>query len=94
MAVTVIVAYDIAQDRRCAKLAALLQAWGDRIQYSVFLCVIGPEQLKTLQSEIGRIVDVDEDSVFVFRQCRDCWSGLATVGQGEPPTADLYWVAL
>ncbi|MFI8774620.1 CRISPR-associated endonuclease Cas2 [Gordonia sp. NPDC062954] len=42
MAVTILVAYDITEDRRRARLAALLQAWGDRIQYSVFICHLPP----------------------------------------------------
>jgi CRISPR-associated protein Cas2 len=93
VAVTVLVAYDVTQDRRRARLAALLQSWGDRIQYSVFICRIGTEQLGPLTDEITRIVDLDEDSIFIVRQCKTCWSDIATLGQGEPPRTDLCWEA-
>ncbi len=93
MALTVLAAYDITEDGRRARLAALLQSWGDRIQYSVFICTVDDHQLAMLRSEISRIIDADVDSVFIVQQCRACWDGLVTLGQGEPPTAELYWEA-
>lgn len=93
MAVTIVVCYDVTDDRRRARLAALLQSWGDRIQYSVFLCAIEPEQAEVLTTEMTRILDLDDDSVFILRQCKTCWSDLITLGQGEPPTEALYWEA-
>ncbi|NLI18441.1 MAG: CRISPR-associated endonuclease Cas2, partial [Actinomycetales bacterium] len=42
MALTMVVSYDVTRDDRRAKLAALLQTWGDRIQYSVFLLTLAP----------------------------------------------------
>ncbi|MFT4124893.1 MAG: CRISPR-associated endonuclease Cas2 [Gordonia sp. (in: high G+C Gram-positive bacteria)] len=93
MALTVLVAYDITQDRRRARLAALLQSWGDRIQYSVFICTIADDALPTLEAEVTKMIDVDEDSVFIVRQCKTCWAGLVTIGQGEPPHEDLLWEA-
>lgn len=91
MAVTVLAAYDVRADQRRAKLAALLQAWGDRVQFSVFICSVGDEQLPTLQAEIDKIINPDEDSVIIMRQCRTCWDGLIARGQGEPPRRQLYW---
>ena len=93
MAITVLIAYDITRDSRRARLAALLQSWGDRIQYSVFLCTIGDEQASSLVQEIAKVIDADEDSVFVVRQCKCCWDSLHTLGQGEPPRQELCWEA-
>ena len=68
MALTVLAAYDITQDRRRAKLAAVLQTWGDQIQYSVFICLITPEELPALVATVQKIIDPDEDSFFLVRQ--------------------------
>ncbi|CAM2848212.1 CRISPR-associated endonuclease Cas2 [Skermania piniformis] len=91
MALTVLAAYDIPVDRRRARLAALLQSWGDRIQLSVFLCTIEDDQLGVLRDTIAAIIDPDEDSVFLVRQCKDCWSGVINLGQSEPPRDDPFW---
>lgn len=93
MALTILVAYDITQDSRRARLAALLQAWGDRIQYSLFLCTIGDDQVEPLTEEIANVIDVETDSVFVIRQCKSCWDSLRNLGQGEPPRQELCWEA-
>ena len=89
--ITVIVAYDVGSDGRRARLAALLQAWGDRIQYSVFLCTLQDDALGDLRAEVARIVDADEDSVFVIRQCGTCSGAMVTFGQGARPTRERYW---
>ena len=93
MALTILVGYDVVRDGRRARLAALLQAWGNRIQYSLFVCSLEPEQGATLVAEMGKIIDSDEDSVYVIRQCKVCWESLITLGQGQPPTAELLWQA-
>lgn len=94
MAVTVVIAYDVSQDRRRTKVATTLQRWGDRIQRSVFLCTVQPEDLVEIRRILTRLVDTDTDSVYIFRQCRTCWTTVETIGQGafeEPP---VCWTAL
>lgn len=51
MALTVLVCYDISRDAARARVAAYLQQWGDRIQRSVFVCVVAPDDLSEM---IGR----------------------------------------
>lgn len=93
MALTVLVGYDVVRDGRRARLAALLQAWGNRIQYSLFVCSLEPEQDDVLVAEMAKIIDCDEDSVYIVRQCKHCWESLTTLGQGQPPTVELLWQA-
>ena len=40
------------------------------------------------------IIDLDEDSLYYFRQCSGCWDALQCVGQADPPARVLYWAAL
>jgi hypothetical protein len=42
VALTVIIAYDISDDRRRSRVAANIQVWGDRVQRSVFLSTLEP----------------------------------------------------
>ncbi|OZF37603.1 CRISPR-associated endonuclease Cas2 [Rhodococcus sp. 14-2483-1-2] len=93
MALTVIACYDISNDDRRAKVAARLQRWGDRIQYSVFLCTIAAEELAALVEAVTAIIDPDIDSFFVARQCGTCWNGRIMVGQSQPTPAPLFWAA-
>lgn len=91
MALTAVVAYDVSEDRRRARLAALLQRHGDRVQFSVFVCRLDDEELTGLLESGRTIIDVHTDSIYVFRQCADCWSAIGSVGQAHPPQPTLYW---
>ncbi|MDR2975556.1 MAG: CRISPR-associated endonuclease Cas2 [Propionibacteriaceae bacterium] len=91
MAVTVLAAYDIADDRRRARVSATLQRWGTRIQYSVFICTLEDSDFEQLQSTIKDIVDPEGDSFLFIRQCVTCWEAKVVIGQAQPEPATLYW---
>ncbi|WP_202863664.1 CRISPR-associated endonuclease Cas2 [Ornithinimicrobium avium] len=90
----VVAAYDVRADERRSRIAATLQAWGDRIQKSVFVLDISSEDLDELCSRIGAVMDPDEDSFYVFTQCGTCWSSTRCIGQANKPEQTLYWLAL
>ncbi|MDR1426970.1 MAG: CRISPR-associated endonuclease Cas2 [Bifidobacteriaceae bacterium] len=95
MALTVIAAYDIPADSRRSRLAARLQRWGDRVQYSVFICRFEDHaELAKMLAEAETIIDPATDSLVIFRQCSTCWESHLSLGQEDirPPT--LYWAAL
>jgi len=91
VALTVVIAYDVSADNRRARLAALLQQYGDKIQFSVFLCRIAEEELEALLERGRSLVDLHTDSIYVLRQCADCWEGVVSIGQAHPPEPTLYW---
>ncbi|MDR0837429.1 MAG: CRISPR-associated endonuclease Cas2 [Propionibacteriaceae bacterium] len=91
MALTTIIAYDIHEDWRRARLAALIQRYGDRVQYSVFACRLELSELTSLLEQAATIVDEKVDSIYAFRQCQDCWEAIRTIGQARPPEPVLYW---
>lgn len=94
MALTVIAAYDVTNDSRRARLAALLQTWGDRIQDSVFVLTLDDDDLADLRGRAVSLLDPQMDSLYFFRQCANCWESLNCVGQASPPKDELYWAAL
>ena len=94
MALTHIVAYDISDDRRRARVAAVLQAYGDRIQRSVFVCTLEAGLLAEVRSRMADIINPDTDSVYVFRQCAACWEAMGIHGQASSADEPLYWAVL
>ena len=94
MALTVVAAYDIAEDGRRAQIAAIIQAWGTRIQKSVYVCQLEESDLADLVQRVKLLMDLKVDSLMVFRQCATCWDGLTVIGQASPQPDVLYWAVL
>lgn len=93
MALTHVVAYDIRVDDVRARVAAVLQAFGDRIQKSVFLLRLDADDVDELVARLSGMIDVETDSVYVLRQCSACWDERVCIGQAHPPSPTLYWTA-
>lgn len=92
-ALTLIAAYDIREDDRRARLAAMLQSFGDRVQKSVFVILIDDQELEELQDRALRVIDPKTDSFLVFRQCSPCWDKQIAIGQAQTPTPERFWSA-
>lgn len=91
---TIVAAYDVTSDDRRARLAALLQSVGDRVQRSVFVLSLEPDSLDELRSRAMAVIDPDADSLYLFRQCADCWEQVQCIGQADPPSRTLFWAVL
>lgn len=64
----VLVTYDVntetlAGQKRLRKVAQACQNYGQRVQSSVFECLIDPARLKQLQNTLVKLMDVEKDSV-------------------------------
>jgi CRISPR-associated protein Cas2 len=64
----VLITYDVnteteAGKRRLLKVAKACQDYGQRVQKSVFECIIDAAQLRQLQARLERIIDVETDSI-------------------------------
>ncbi len=85
----VVIAYDIPDDRRRLQVAAALEAYLERVQYSLFEGPITPANLQRLLKRLARRVDPAADSVRVYRLCRRCQAEVRDVGRtrllGRPP---------
>lgn len=60
-----IVAYDISDDARRLRIATVLQSFGDRVQYSVFLVDIKPARLVRLRRTLVPLMDLSTDALFI-----------------------------
>src|SRR5699024_7392856 len=68
----VLITYDVsttssAGKKRLRKVAKTCQKYGQRVQNSVFECIIDSTQFATLKIELGKIIDEDEDSLRFYR---------------------------
>ena len=64
----VLVSYDVATSdkagqRRLRRVAKQCQDYGQRVQYSVFECVVDPAQWAMLRNGLIEIIDKEEDSL-------------------------------
>lgn len=61
----VLVAYDIPLDSRRLAIAKVLQRYGDRVQYSVFIVDAHPAKLQRLRFELEDTMKLAEDSILI-----------------------------
>ena len=67
-----LVCYDICEPRRLRHVAKTLQAYGERIQYSIFECRLSSLQFAEVQRKLLKLIEVGEDQVlFVSLVDRD-----------------------
>jgi CRISPR-associated protein Cas2 len=89
-----VVAYDVKEDDRRARVSAYLQTIGDRIQYSVFLCDASESEVGEVMKQCRASVNPATDSIYILRQCDPCWDGKQVYGQAQPPERTYYWAVL
>lgn len=78
----VLVSYDIPDDRRRLKVMKTLEAYGVRVQYSVFECWLTPAQLKRLRRALKRLVHA-EDSIRLYFLRREDVQRTEVLGHGR-----------
>jgi CRISPR-associated protein Cas2 len=86
-----LVSYDIPDDKRRTRLAKAIKDFGDRVQYSVFECILDDMLFEQMADRITSIIDVNEDSVRIYRMCGSCEKQIQIIGQGDISTIqDVY----
>ena len=64
----VLITYDVntettAGQKRLRKVAKKCQDYGQRVQNSVFECILDPARMKSLQASLEKIIDPEVDSL-------------------------------
>ena len=86
-----VIAYDIPDDKRRAKIHKILLGFGKWTQYSLFECFLNRRDLILLQAKLNEHLDASEDSVRFYPLCASCLEKVETVG-GQPPTEDVLFI--
>jgi CRISPR-associated protein Cas2 len=68
----ILVTYDVATDSaegraRLRRVAKTCEAYGQRVQKSVFECTLNPAAMEQLMHSLRLIVDESEDSLRIYR---------------------------
>jgi CRISPR-associated protein Cas2 len=78
-----VISYDIPDDRRRARLATLLENYGQRVQYSVFECILTGRQLQELRRRMVPLLSLAEDSVRFYFLPKDVVAEIQVLGKGQ-----------
>jgi CRISPR-associated protein Cas2 len=58
-----LVAYDISDPRRLRRICGVMESYGQRLQYSVFLCDLSLGERADLERAVLAVMDLTADSV-------------------------------
>ena len=61
-----LVAYDIREDRRLRSVASCVEGYGERIQYSVFICDLSDQEAVSMRGDLEIRIKPSEDSVMII----------------------------
>lgn len=88
-----LVSYDIVDDRKRTAVSKVLLGYGNRVQKSVFECVITEKQFMELRERVERLLDFEWDSVRYYKLCKKCLETVEVAGWGavteDPRSATL-----
>lgn len=84
--------YDICDPKRLRRVAKLALEHGERIQKSLYLCALSPEQLAALHFQLAAIVQ-PPDRLMLRPLCRQCRQAIRTQGAGgHPERREPFWI--
>ncbi len=78
-----VVCYDVVDNKRRYKVAACLDAYGDRVQNSVFELPMDSTLLDKCIAEVAGLIDAAKDNVAIYRLCSACATERFYLGVGE-----------
>lgn len=79
----VVVVYDISNDRRRTRLHNRLEDFGTPVQYSVFECLVDPDEFKKMKAVVRKTVRPRQDHVRYHRLCAGCREKVEIIGPKE-----------
>ena len=82
-----VVTYDIINDKRRKKLSDLLEAYGTRVNYSVFEIELNETKKEKLlyEIELKKLISTKYDSVRFYHICKNCVEKSFDLANREDP---------
>jgi CRISPR-associated protein Cas2 len=84
---TWVVAYDISDDRRRARIAHVLEGHGVRVQWSVFECRLNRTEMQGLRRRLLALSEPGQDRLRFYPLCGPCCARISEQGLGTIETA-------
>jgi len=87
-----IVAYDIADERRLARIAKIICDYGVRVQKSIFEVTVDSGIFEEMKARVEDVIVPEEDGVKYFPLCGRCAETVEIIGQGifTDPDEEYY----
>ena len=79
----VVVTYDVVDDRVRTRVAKIMEAFGRRVQKSVFECRLDDRNFLNMKRRVEKELDPEEDSVRYYFLCERCSGRVEVTGQGS-----------
>jgi CRISPR-associated protein Cas2 len=76
-----LVCYDISDPKRLRKVASACEDFGERKQYSVFLCRLSPTQFQRLRARLYELIHKEQDQVLFLPVCASCVNKMEAMGR-------------
>lgn len=86
-----LVAYDICDPSRLRRVAKTCEAFGVRVEKSVFECDLPQEQFVRLWCQLIDLIAEDEDAIVAYRICRSCVRQVESMGVVHRPSKPLLY---
>ncbi len=80
-----LIAYDISQNKARNKAADLLAQYGERINLSVFECMLTQKQKDQIIDQLEAMINPKTDSIRIYFICNQCYSKSIVLGRSDPP---------
>ena len=80
-----LIAYDISKNKIRNKVADLLTQYGERINLSVFECMLTVKQKEKIIDELDKLINPKTDSIRIYFICSLCYSKSMVLGRSDPP---------
>ncbi|MBD2772624.1 CRISPR-associated endonuclease Cas2 [Iningainema tapete] len=75
-----LICYDIVSDRRRYKISKLLEAYGLRVQKSVFECVLDDKQYEHLSKRLLKLLNKRQDQIRFYPLSAHCRCKVVVIG--------------
>ncbi|MCC6446889.1 MAG: CRISPR-associated endonuclease Cas2 [Armatimonadetes bacterium] len=80
--------YDIAQPGRLQRMEKIAESFGNRLQDSVFECLLDPKDTVRFRARVEKLIVKSEDSVIYIRLCAACGRGIEHIGVRKAPPVE------
>lgn len=85
----VLITYDVdtttySGQKRLSKVAKTCVNFGQRVQKSVFECVLEPQQYVEIKAKLSKLIDADKDSIRLYNLGSNWKTRIEHIGSGEP----------
>jgi len=90
----IVVVYDISDNKTRRIVGEILEAYGKRVNRSVFECSLkNAKQRKALEEAIVNEIDIGNDSVRIYTVCTNCITTSSVLGDEPKPFERdaIYW---